>query len=141
MAELLTLTIADSEQLAVLNRKRMWEEGDETNLSQQEQQQQMVKWLQDNEFRFLGMKENDQLQAYIMFRIEDHAYIRHFFVDPKHRRKGLATYLLKKVIKEAGQRELRMEVPIHNTAAQNFYNSLGWKPFSLTYRMKVPKDS
>ena len=140
MAELYPLTVQDSEQLAVLNQKRMWEEGDESNLSQSELQQQMLNWLRVGEFRFLGMKENDELLGYIMFRIEDHAYIRHFFIDPKHRRKGLATYLLKQVINEAGQRELRMEVPIHNTAAQNFYNSLGWKPFSLTYRMKPLKD-
>jgi N-acetylglutamate synthase-like GNAT family acetyltransferase len=53
--------------------------------------------------------------------------VRHVFVSPKYRRKGLGTKLLKKIIYNSAKHFEILRLYTDNPIASSFYNSLGFK--------------
>ena len=66
----------------------------------------------------------------IVWIIFDELHINTLAVSPRHRRQGLATFLLREVMAEAahaGARRATLEVRASNTAALELYGQLGFR--------------
>jgi len=63
-------------------------------------------------------------------------------VDPKHRKQGIGTALIKaicKVLKKQGANKVRVELKLYNTDAKQFYSNLGFEESNIIkgyYRMR-----
>lgn len=65
---------------------------------------------------------------------ERHAYVLLLFVDPAHRRRGLATQLLaagQAWALERGDRQITLQVLTDNQPALQLYQKLGYRPTSV----------
>ncbi len=79
--------------------------------------------------RFRVAEVDNEVIGYVgTWRQEDEIHITTLAVKPAHRRRGVATRLLKTVLKsDPHDREVTLEVRVSNRAAQKLYRSLGFK--------------
>jgi GNAT superfamily N-acetyltransferase len=87
---------------------------------------------------------NDWPIAYALYRHhpdhDDTLYLRQFFVDRSHRRKGVgreAIRILKEAVWPANKR-ITVEVLIGNETARSFFQAVGFKPYSL--ELELPES-
>ncbi|HDN85683.1 MAG TPA: ribosomal-protein-alanine N-acetyltransferase [Candidatus Omnitrophica bacterium] len=81
---------------------------------------------------FFVIEKEGKVLGYIigLVRLDKLGHIISLAVDPKERRKGYGTLLLKKLLKkfkELGVRKVRLEVRVSNKAAINLYKKHGFK--------------
>jgi GNAT superfamily N-acetyltransferase len=72
---------------------------------------------------------------------ERHAYVLLLFVDPAHRRRGLATALLEhghQWARKRGDTQIALQVLSSNEAALQLYQKLGYAPSSILMTRTLP---
>ena len=84
---------------------------------------------------------DDRIVGYANFiKAQNNFYcaLGNLVVSPTHRRKGVATFLVKvmiqKAIEEYAARFIRAACFSHNTAAYQLYHGLGFKPTDMSHR-------
>lgn len=73
-----------------------------------------------------------------------HPYLLLLYVNPDHRRRGLASALLETAhswAMEAGYKQISLQVLIHNQAAQSLYEKLGYQPQAILMRRRLPSET
>ncbi len=76
-------------------------------------------------------RDDGQVVGYLcLWEIGDEIHITNLAVDPAHRRRGVARYLLTEILGDARRRSIRtvfLEVRPTNTGALSLYQSLGFQ--------------
>lgn len=73
-----------------------------------------------------------------------HPYLLLLYVNPDHRRRGLASALLETAhswTMEAGYQQISLQVLSHNQAAQSLYEKLGYQPQAILMRRRLPSET
>lgn len=73
-----------------------------------------------------------------------HPYLLLLYVNPDHRRRGLASALLETAhswAMEAGYQQISLQVLSHNQAAQSLYEKLGYQPQAILMRRRLPSET
>jgi len=87
--------------------------------------------LQVNPELFLVGEINDEIVASVMGGYEGHrGWINYLAVEPSYRRQGLGRELMEAVeegIRESGSPKINLQIRTGNTAAIEFYQSIGYK--------------
>ena len=79
--------------------------------------------------------DGDKVLGYLEIRLVDGVLdIMNLFVNEEDRRKGIATELMNKMIKEENYSRIMLEVNENNDSAIRLYNKLGFKEISLRDR-------
>ena len=66
--------------------------------------------------------------------VGDEAHVTNILIDPEHRRLGIATKLMRRLVSEAvsrGARHLTLEVRTRNEPARNLYSKMGFAPVGV----------
>ena len=88
----------------------------------------MQEWLATEYICYIA-KENGHIVAYCLYRDDgDYYYMRQFYVDRAHRRKGIATRLLDWLYENVWtDKKVRLDVLAHNEDAVAFYQRYGFR--------------
>jgi ribosomal protein S18 acetylase RimI-like enzyme len=73
-----------------------------------------------------------------------HPYLLLLYVNPDHRRRGLASALLETAhrwARQAGYGQISLQVLSHNQAAQSLYQKLGYQPQAILMSRLLPSET
>lgn len=135
-------TVGDAPQLASMNARLIRDERHRCQLSLTELQDQHVQWL-SGEYQAVMFATDDQLVGYALYKQEpDWIYLRQFFVEPEYRRQGIGRSAMRWLMENAWKNALRirLEVLVHNSPAQAFWESLGFRPYCITMELERGSD-
>jgi GNAT superfamily N-acetyltransferase len=119
--------------LGEMNFRLIRDEGHRNQMSLEQLQERMGQWL-NGEYKAILFQLRGQPIGYALYRRSpEHFYLRQFFVDPKHRRKGIGTTALGWLRENvwAGER-VRVNVLIDNLSGIAFWRSVGFQDYCLT---------
>lgn len=127
------LTTKSIDQLAILNKQLIEDEGNAKNLSHHYLCQRMKGWLKNNHYFGFGIEIDGQVKAYLLACYEDDfVYLRQLVTDRDYRRHGMASALIMHLEKFLGpSQQLRLDVLMSNKNAMYFYAKLGFQPFYM----------
>lgn len=120
--------------LGPLNLQLIRDEGHRNAMNLAELTHRMTGWL-NGEYQAVLFEEQASTIGYSLFRREpEHVYLRQFFVVPSARRKGVGRAAIKWLWLNAWQdvRRLRINVFVGNTAARQFWCSVGFHEYFVT---------
>ena len=132
-------TQADVPILAELNHQLIRDEGHRNPMTVPELAERMSKWLESEYTAVLF--EMNEVVAYALYRnSSDSIYLRQFFVHRGHRRKRIGQRAMKILFEEIWPKNKRITVEVltHNSAAINFWRSLGFADYCLALE-KLPE--
>jgi ribosomal protein S18 acetylase RimI-like enzyme len=102
-------------------------------MSSQELRERMRRWLA-GEYAAVVFYHGDESVAYALYRENTaEVYLRHLFVDPRYRRRGIGREAVA-ILRERmwpRDRRLTVEVLVSNEAAVAFWQAVGYTPYSL----------
>src|SRR5690606_6957158 len=79
----------DSPVLATMNRRLIIDEGHTNSMSVPELEARMRYWLEIEENQATLIEHEETVVGYALWQPgDDWVYVRHFFIDPEHRRNG-----------------------------------------------------
>ncbi len=73
-----------------------------------------------------------------------HPYLLLLYINPDHRRRGLASALLETAhtwARQAGYGQISLQVLSHNQVAQCLYEKLGYQPQAILMRRLLPSET
>jgi len=127
-------TAADCPLLGELNYQLIQAEGHRNPMTPQELAERMHGWLH-HEYAATLFAENEEIVAYALYRLQpSEIYMRQLFVVPQRRRQGLGRNAMKVLVEEVWPRGRRLTVDVltKNTAALDFWRSIGYRDYCLT---------
>lgn len=133
-------TSSDANLLAPLNAQLIQDEGHRNAMTVPQLAERMAGWLQ-TDYTAVIVEEHDEAIAYALYRREsDYVYLRQLFVRRDHRRQGIGRQLMAWLWQNVwqGAPRLRIDVLVGNTAAQDFWRSVGFKDYCITMEMQPP---
>ena len=88
----------------------------------------MTGWL-ENEYICYLAKDAEKIFAYCLYRDDgEYYYLRQFFVERQHRRKGIATQILDWMYSNISRnKKVRVDVLSHNQEAIAFYEKYSFR--------------
>jgi ribosomal protein S18 acetylase RimI-like enzyme len=116
-----------------MNWRLIRDEGHRNPMGVTELEGRMDAWLR-GDHRAAVFETNGQLVGYALYRFDvEHVYLRHFYVEPSHRRQGVGRSALIWLRREvwAGAR-VRVEVLVTNDVGMAFWRGIGFRDYSLT---------
>jgi GNAT superfamily N-acetyltransferase len=132
-------TVDDTAALAPMNAQLIRDEGHRSRMTVAELQARMTDWL-EGEYQAVVFEAESQPVGYALYRFEpEHVYLRHLFVLPEHRRRGIARTALEWLRRNVwGERpRVRIEVLVGNRPAIEFWRSVGFVEYCLTMESGV----
>jgi GNAT superfamily N-acetyltransferase len=123
----------DACYLGEMNYQLIRDEGHRNQMTVERLTERMAQWL-NGEYQATLFHLQGRLIGYALYRRDpEYFYLRQFFVDPKHRRKGIGKSALGWLRKNewAGER-VRVEVLIDNKRGIAFWRSVGFQDYCLT---------
>lgn len=140
--------------LAALNKQLIEDERHRNPMSLDQLTQRMAGWLA-GDYRAAVFQEDETVVGYALVRPEaQHLYIRQFFIQRTHRRRGLGTAAIQWLRRQtlagppgsptatdpaapadSGPLRLRIDVLIGNTQAIAFWRAIGFHDYCLTMEM------
>jgi len=130
----------DATRLAQLNQQLIRDEGHRNPMTVEQLTARMTGWLA-GEYAATLFEANDDVIGYALYRHEpDFVYLRHFFVRPEHRRRGIGRAAIAWLWANAWQSasRLRIEVLINNEVGRAFWKSIGFSEYCVTMEMNAP---
>lgn len=125
---------SDVRLLAEMNAALIRDEGHRNPMTVPELQRRMRRWLR-GDYRAVLFEVGRSVVGYALYRKDaDGVYLRHFFVGPDHRRKGMgreAVRLLREGVWQPGIR-LTVEVLRHNRGGLAFWKGVGFEEYAVT---------
>lgn len=126
-------TLADAIELAPLNARLILDEGHRNPMSVPELQQRMEGWLK-NGYQAVIFESDSEIVGYALFRHEpEYLYIRHLFVIPEQRRKGIAKNALDWMKQNICKNTMRarIEVLVGNKTGIDFWHAVGFTDYCI----------
>jgi GNAT superfamily N-acetyltransferase len=134
---------SDAPLLARLNAELLADEAGESSMSLAELEQRMTDWLRSDYSAVLFDDGADPV-AYALYRDNEGRgiYLRQFFVAKHHRGEGLGRAAFGLLLDEvlAPRTRIVVEVLALNTAAQAFWEALGFTDYARTLELRSPTD-
>lgn len=134
-------TESDSEALARMNQQLIRDEGHRNKMALPELGQRMADWLK-GEYQAVLFEENDAVVGYALFKHEpEHIYLRQFYVEAKHRRKGIGKTAMQWLSANPwkNSNRLRLDVLVGNKSGIAFWKAVGFAEYCLTLEMENSK--
>lgn len=129
---------ADLSMLARWNKQLIEDEGHKNLMTEEELFQRMKTWLA-GEYRAAIFELDGLPLAYALWREDaDGVYLRQFFMDRSHRRKGLGRDAVQLWLSEIRPRHKRvwLEVLINNEQGRKFWAACGFGEYAVTMQLK-----
>lgn len=126
-------TLADAVEMAPLNARLILDEGHRNAMTVPELQQRMEDWLKSG-YQAVIFESGSETVGYALFRHEpEYLYIRHLFVIPEQRRKGIARNALDWMKRNVCQdtARARIEVLVGNKTAIDFWHAVGFTDYCI----------
>ena len=133
-------TRSDHDVLARMNQQLIRDEGHRNKMTLPELVHRMQEWL-ENEYQAILFEQNDVAAGYALFRHEpDHVYLRQFYVDAAHRRKGIGRAALQWLSANPWKnvRRCRIDVLAGNRTGIDFWKATGFSEYCVTMEMENP---
>jgi GNAT superfamily N-acetyltransferase len=131
-------TNSDLPLLAAMNASLIVDEGHRNRSTAAELEKRMADWLA-SEYHAVLFELDGKSLAYALFRpSNDGVYLRQFFVEREHRRKGIgrrALDILRGEVWQAGVR-VTLEVLVGNPQAISFWRAIGFVDYALTMELR-----
>jgi ribosomal protein S18 acetylase RimI-like enzyme len=130
--ELFKCSNADLDELAVMNRQLIVDEGHSNTMNVPQLAERMKGWINDKYVAYVA-KLNSELVGYFLVRDDsDFIYIRHLFINESYRRNGFGREIVHRLKVELFKgRKFRMEVLCNNTNGQRFWRKIGFIDYSI----------
>src|SRR5208283_2565582 len=116
------------------NHRLIRDEKHRNPMNQAQLARRMKKWLAKEYTAYL-FTEREKIVGYCLFRKEkEFIYIRHFYIERIHRKKGLGRKAFNLLSKEVWKKTpvLRMDVLVGNRVGLHFWKDLGFRDYCLT---------
>jgi GNAT superfamily N-acetyltransferase len=135
-------TVADASRLAPLNAALIRDEGARNTMTVPELERRMAGWLAaDYRGVVIGWRD-DPASGYVLYRVDDPelVYVRHLYVKPEHRRRGLARAALAWLWMNAWADAplVRLAVLTGNAGARAFWLAQGFRDYAVTMEREAP---
>jgi len=130
-------TAADVPALAAMNRQLIRDEGHRNPMTVAELADRMAGWLA-GEYEAVLFEEGGSPVGYALYRRQpEYVYLRHLFVRPEDRRRGVGRAAVGWLRRHAwaGGR-VRVEVLVGNAAGVAFWRALGFADYGLTLELE-----
>jgi GNAT superfamily N-acetyltransferase len=137
-------TAADSQLLAEMNSQLTRDEGSRNPMDVPQLATRMEKWL-STEWQAVLFEHEHSTIGYSVFQIAADYYdpsipevhLRHFFIVPERRRRGLGRKALQLLIESAfpSAAHIYLDVLATNPRGKQFWESMGFQPYSLAMRL------
>jgi GNAT superfamily N-acetyltransferase len=128
----------DADLLAGMNKRLILDEGHRNQMTVPELAQRMTSWLR-TDYEAVLFDEAEVVVAYALFRRDaDSVYLRQFFVEREHRRRGVggaAFAILRREVWSVEDR-VTLEVLVGNTGAREFWKAVGFSDYAIA--MELP---
>ena len=128
---------ADLTLLAKLNQQLIQDEGHRNPMSTAELKKRLRDWLADS-YEAVIFSREDETVGYALFRsAPDYVYLRHFFVVPAYRRRGLGRHAFDWLRQNRWHRHprIRVEVLSDNARGVAFWHSAGFEEYAVTLEL------
>lgn len=134
MQRVLKVMSERAQELAVLNKRLIEDEGHDNPMSISALSRRMAFWL-ESEYTCYAIEEDKALVSYSLWRDDgDFYYLRQLFTLPEYRLKGYAKKLLAYLEVEVfNEKPIRLDVLEGNETAQRFYHRLGYEVYCHTF--------
>jgi GNAT superfamily N-acetyltransferase len=127
-------TAADAPLLAEMNYRLIRDEGHRNRMTIPELRERMEVWLR-GEYQATVIESDGAPVGYALFRREpEFVYLRHFFVEPEYRRRGIGRAALAwlRANTWADAPRIRLDVLVGNAAGIAFWRAVGFRDYCLT---------
>ena len=127
-------TPADAQILGELNHQLIQDEGHRNRMTIPELVARFKKWLESG-YQTSVFEEGSSILAYALYREEpDHLYLRQFFVQRHHRRRGVGRECINFLLTEVWPQNKRITLTVlcHNDRAIAFWQAMGFANYCLT---------
>ena len=135
-------TAADCPLLGQLNAQLIRDEGHRNPMTVPQLIVRMREFL-GGEYQAVIFQSGDESAGYALYCHEPgYTYVRHFFVCPHLRRRGIGRAALAWLWQNAWPEatRVRLDVLIHNTSAIAFWKAVGLREYCLTMETDRPTD-
>jgi len=125
--------------LAEMNERLIRDENHRDRLTIASLQSRMTKWLAAGS-RAVLFEEDGQAIGYALFNTtQEHVYLKHFFVEAKHRRQGTGRTAMQWLMTNAwgGESRIRLDVLSENERGIAFWKSLGFESYCTTMEREL----
>jgi GNAT superfamily N-acetyltransferase len=132
-------TSNDSPLLAEMNERLTRDENHRDRMTIDSLRSRMTKWLAEGS-RAVLFEENGQAVGYALFdKTPEHVYLKHFFVEAEHRRKGTGRTAIEWLIENVwdGEKRIRLDVISVNERGIAFWKSLGFEDYCITMELTL----
>ena len=132
-------TVSDAELLARMNQQLIRDEGHRNRMTLPELASRMVGWLQ-SEYQAVLFEDGGLALGYALYKREpEHIYLRQFFIESAHRRKGVGSQAMNWLAAHAwnGTRRLRLDVLVGNASGIAFWRANGFNEYCLTMEKDI----
>ena len=132
-------TVADLATLAEMNRQLIQDEGHHNPMTLPEFADRMRQWLEWGEYTAILFEQAAVRVGYALYRDDpDSIYLRQFFIDHRHRRRGLGRQALEVLLVQHWPpgRRATVSVLVNNTAGLAFWHAVGFHDYALTLEME-----
>jgi ribosomal protein S18 acetylase RimI-like enzyme len=135
-------TFHDVPMLVQMNQELIEDEGSSNPMTQEKLESRMRRWLQS--WEVLLFVQDIVVVGYVIYRIQknDHdatetVYIRHYFISREFRRQGLGreAFVLLQSSVFPKNTKIYLEVLWHNQRGRDFWQSMGFNPYSITLKL------
>ncbi|MBM3188986.1 MAG: GNAT family N-acetyltransferase [Chloroflexi bacterium] len=135
-------SLADLDALAEMNHQMILDEHNRNPMTRAELAERMRGWIESGTWHVMLIREDGQTAGYCVFveRRDEYfperpeVYVRHFFIAPDRRRRGLGRAAFQELARTcfpAGAR-LVLDVLATNPVGLAFWQSLGFAPYCAT---------
>lgn len=134
--EFRTATKSDAGTLARMNWQLIKDERHRNAMSLPELETRMADWLAGEYSAVLFMEAGKPI-GYALFRREpEYVYLRQFFVQSEHRRRGFGRAAIEWLHKHVwAERRVRIDVLIGNATGIAFWRAVGFRDYCLTMEL------
>ena len=129
-------SLADCELLAGMNQRLIRDEGHRNAMTISELLERMRDWLATGEYQAVIFEDSSVPLAYALYRAgkDTSIYLRQFFVQREHRRRGVGRAAIGLLLSEVLRHESKVivEVLSNNQAGRAFWSKVGFRDYSVT---------
>lgn len=141
-------TLDDVNLLAGLNQQLSQDEGQLSGLTFEQVAERLRTWL-GNDYRAVIFEQSNEVVAYALYCIGERfegdrfIFLRHFFVQRAHRRRGIGREAMRLLLKDVFPPNARilLDVLFQNQGARDFWKRIGFKEHCLTLEWAPNSDS
>jgi predicted acetyltransferase len=135
-------TSSDCAGLAELNHQLIRDEGHRNPMTVPELEQRMKSWLA-SEYTAVVFEDGGAVVAYALYCEQpEEIYLRQLFVVRNRRRQGIGRRAVEVLRSQIWPKDKRLTVGVlvQNTAAIDFWRSVGYQDYSLTLEIMPPNS-